>query len=46
MLHFQSKDLNLFLINSLGFAEEIIAANIAEVMNLFTISDSKMFVRQ
>ena len=36
MLYFNSKHLNIFLINLYDLSEEIMAGNIAEVINLFT----------
>ena len=43
MLYFNSNYLNYFLkINLYVLAREIMAANIAEVINLFTILDSKI----
>ena len=43
MLYFNSKDLNYFLkINLYVLTREIMAANIAEVINLVTNLDSKL----
>ena len=42
MLYLNSKDLNNFLKNLYVLAEEIMEVDIAEGVNLFTISDNKI----
>ena len=44
MVCFNSKYLTIFFINLYDLTEEIMTANIAEVINIFTISDSKIYM--